>query len=108
MRWRFYIRASLTSVFYASLVFLPMHEPGMLFAAVLQAVACACTFAFLIFLVAYRDEICELIRAAFQEYANLLVALLVAAEPTWSESDLAYPTAPSITPLSQRPPPLFA
>ena len=109
MKRRLYLRACLISVFYASLIFIPMHQPGMLVAALLQLIACACLFAFLIFVVAYRDEICEFIQAAFQEYANLLVALLFAAEPARSsQSDPTCAIAPSITPLSQRPPPLLA
>jgi hypothetical protein len=109
MKRRIYLRACLMSVFYASLIFIPMHQPGMLVAALLQLLACACFFAFLIFVVAYRDEICEFIQAAFQACANLLIALLPAAQPVWSsQSDPTCPTAPSITPLSQRPPPLLA
>jgi hypothetical protein len=109
MKRRFYLRACLMSVFYASLIFLPMQQPGMLVAALLQLIACACFFAFLIFVAAHRDEICEFLRAAFQQYVNLLVALLLAAEPAWSsQRDATGPTAPSITPLSQRPPPLLA
>jgi hypothetical protein len=109
MKRRIYLRACLMSVFYASLIFIPMHQPGMLVAALLQLTACACFLAFLIFVVAYQDEICEFIQAAFQEYANLLIAVLLAAQPAWpSQSDPTCPTAPSITPLSQRPPPLLA
>jgi len=97
------------SVFYASLLFIPMHQPGMLVAALLQLLACACLLAFLTFVAAYREEICEFIQAALQEYANLLVALLLDAEPAWSsQSDAPCPTAPHFTPLSQRPPPLLA
>ncbi len=109
MKRQLYLRPSLMSVFYASLIFIPMHQPGMLKAALLQLIACACFFALLIFVVAYRDEICEFIQAAFHEYSNLLIALLFAAEPAWSsQSDPTCDTAPSITPLSQRPPPLLA
>jgi hypothetical protein len=109
MRRRLYLRACLMSVFYASLIFVPMHQPGMLMAVLLQLLACACLLAFLTFVSAYRNEICEFIQAAFQEYANLLVALPLAAEPMWSsQSDATCPIAPYFTPLSQRPPPLLA
>jgi hypothetical protein len=109
MRRRLYLRACLMSVFYASLIFIPMHQPGMLVAALLQLLACACLLAFLTFVAAYRDEICDFIQAAFQECANLLVALLLAAEPAWSsQSDATCPTAQYFTPLSPRPPPLLA
>ena len=109
MRRRLYLRACLMSVFYASLIFIPMHQPGMLMAVLLQLLACACLLAFLTFVAAYRDEICDFIQAAFQECANLLLALLLAAEPAWSSrNDATCPTAPYFTPLSQRPPPLLA
>jgi hypothetical protein len=106
MKRRLYLRACLISFLYASLIFIPLHQPGMLAAALLQLIACACLLAFLIFVVAYRDEICEFIQAAFQESANLLVSLLFASERGWSyQTHSARATAPSLTPLSQRPPP---
>ena len=109
MKRRLYLRACLMSVFYASLLFIPMHQPGMLVAALLQLMVCACCLAFLLFVVAYRQEIAELLQTAFQQYASLLMALLFAAEPAWPpQNGQAYVTAPSLTPLSPRPPPFLA
>jgi hypothetical protein len=45
MKRRLYLRACLMSVFYASLIFIPMQQPGMLVTALLQLIACACFFA---------------------------------------------------------------
>jgi hypothetical protein len=102
-------RAFLMSVFYACLICMPMHEPGLLFGPIAQLIACACICALLLFVIEYRHEIGDLVKASFQARASLLLALLIAEEPAWGEvSDPAPPTEPALAPLFQRPPPQLA
>ena len=85
-----------------------MHDPGLLFAAIGHVVVCACICALLMLLVGYRDEICELAKAALQAHAQLFSSPLP-TEETWpSESDLTLPDEPALVSLFQRPPPSFA
>jgi hypothetical protein len=102
-------RAFLMSVFYACLIFIPMHQPGLLFGPIAQLVASACICALLLFVIEYRHEIGDLVKASLQAHVSLLLALLVATEPLWREvCDPASPTEPSPASLFQRPPPKLA
>lgn len=108
MQRQLYNPALLSSLFYACLIFAPMHDPGLLFAAIGQVVVCACICALLMLLVGYRDEICELAKAALQAQAQLFTSLISAEEAWPSESDLKPPDQPALVSLFQRPPPSFA
>ena len=108
MQRQFYNPGLLTSLFYACLIFAPMHDPGLLFAAIGQVIVCACICALLMLLVGYRDEICELAKAALRARAQLFSSL-VPTEEAWSlESDLTPPDEPALVALFQRPPPSVA
>lgn len=108
MQRQIYNPALLSSLFYACLVFASMHDPGLLFTAIGQLLVCACICALLMLLVGYRDEICELAKAALQAQAQLFSSL-VATEEAWpSEIDLTPPDQPALVPLFQRPPPSLA
>lgn len=105
MRPRFYNRRRLSSLFYA---FLIVAQPALLLGAIGQLIAYLCVCGLLMFVVAYRDEICELATAALQGNAPLF-ASLIPLKPTWqSDTDHPLPDAPILVPLFQRPPPLFA
>jgi hypothetical protein len=105
MRPRFYDRRRLSSIFYA---FLIVAQPALLLGAIGQLIAYLCVCGLLIFMVAYRDELCELATTALQGEAPLF-ASLVSIKATWqSDNDLPLPEAPILVPLFQRPPPLFA
>jgi hypothetical protein len=108
MQRQFSNPALLSSLFYACLVFASMHDPGLLFAAIAQVIVCVCICALLMLLVGYRDEICELAKAALQAQAQLFSSL-VSTEEAWpSESDLTPPDEPALVSLFQRPPPSLA
>jgi hypothetical protein len=85
-----------------------MHDPGLFLAAIGQVIACACICALLMLLIGYRDEICELAKAAFQSQATLFSALIPTEETWWGESHLSTPDEPTLVSLFQRPPPSFA
>jgi hypothetical protein len=106
MRPRFYNRRRLSSIFYA---FLIVAQPALLLGAIGQLIAYLCVCGLLIFMVAYRDELCELATTALQGNAPLF-ASLIPLKATWqSDIDLPLPDAPILVPLFQRPPPpLFA
>jgi hypothetical protein len=102
-------RAFLMSVFYACLIVMPMHQPGLLLGPIAQLVASACICALLLFVIEYRHEIGDLVKASFQSRVSSLLALLVVTEPLWREvRDPASPTEPSPASLFQRPPPKLA
>jgi hypothetical protein len=105
MRPRFYNRRRLSSIFYA---FLIVAQPALLLGAIGQLIAYLCVCGLLIFIVAYRDELCELATTAPQGNAPLF-ASLIPLKATWqSDTDLPLPDTPILVPLFQRPPPLFA
>ena len=102
-------RAFLMSVFYACLIFMPMHQPGLLFGPIAELVASACICALLLFVIEYRHEIGDLLKASFQAHVAVLFALLVTAEPGgWQVGDPAPHADPAPTSLFQRPPPQLA
>jgi hypothetical protein len=105
MRPRFYNRRRLSSIFYA---FLIVAQPALLLGAIGQLIAYLCVCVLLIFVVAYRDELCELATTVLQGNAPLF-ASLIPVKPTWpSDTDLPLSDEPILVPLFQRPPPLFA
>src|ERR1700730_16826543 len=79
MRPRFYNRRRLFSIFYA---FLLVAQPALLLGAIGQLVAYLCVCGLLIFMVAYRDELCELATTALQGNAPLF-ASLIPLKRTW-------------------------
>jgi hypothetical protein len=85
-----------------------MHDPGLLLGAIGQVIACACICALLMLLVGYRDEICELAKAALQAQAQFFPSLVPTEEAWPSESDLTPPDEPTLVSLFQRPPPSLA
>ncbi len=102
-------RAFLMSVFYACLIFVPMHQPGLLFGPIAQLVASACICALLLFVIEYRHEIGDWLKASFQAHVAVLFALLVTAGPGgWQVGDPAPHADPAPTSLFQRPPPQLA
>lgn len=105
MRPRFYIGRRLSSIFYA---FLIVAQPALLLGAIGQLIAYLCVFGLLIFMVAYRDELCELATTALQGNPPLFASLIPLKATRQSDTDLPLPDAPILVPLFQRPPPLFA
>lgn len=102
-------RAFLMSVFYACLIFMPMHQPGLLLGPIAQLIASACICALLLFVLEHRHEIGELVKASFRAHVTLLLALLATTEPGWREvCDPAPPAEPAPAALFQRPPPQLA
>jgi hypothetical protein len=105
VRPRVYDRRRLSSILYA---FLIVAQPALLLGAIGQLIAYLCVCGLLIFMVAYRDELCELATTALQGNAPLF-APRIPIKATWrSNSDLPLPDEPILVPLFQRPPPLFA
>lgn len=103
------IRPYVYSVGYAALVFIPLHQPGLLVASILQLTICGCFLALLLLFLANREEIREFVEAVFCACASLLLCLLPAAEGARRQSaDPAVPAEPCHTALLQRPPPRFA
>lgn len=99
----------LFSVGYAALIFIPLHEPGLLAASLLQLTICGCLLALLVLLLTYRREIRQLIEAAFRACADSLLCLI--PTPNGSRKrhrELALPADPFRRALFSRPPPYFA
>ena len=105
MRLRFYDRRRLSSIFYA---FLIVAQPALFLGAIGELIAYLCVCGLLIFVVAYRDELCELATTVLQGNAPLFASLIPIKAPSQSDTDLSLPDAPILVPLFQRPPPLFA
>ncbi|HTV82835.1 MAG TPA: hypothetical protein VME18_09315 [Acidobacteriaceae bacterium] len=103
------IRASPGSVAYAALIFVPLHHPGLLAAALLQFTTIACVLAVLLVFLAYRSEIRELVAAAFQACAAVLLWLLPCAQLRRQPASRSVaPAEPFRALLFQRPPPRLA
>ena len=103
------IRPYLCAFGYAVLVFMPLHEPGLLAASLLQLTICACLLGLLLLFLTYRNEIRELFQAAFCACADRLIRLLpVCRDARKQYSVPALPVEPFRRALFQRPPPIFA
>jgi hypothetical protein len=110
MSLRKHIGGYLLSVVYgAAIVFIPVHGPRQFAAALLQLAAGASLLMLFLLLVAYRDEIRELIGGVLRACAYALLCLLPGMEPDWrpvTGSVSAFdPVLLSI--LFQRPPPAW-
>ncbi len=108
MQRQFYNPALLSSLFYACLIFAAVHDPGLFLGAIGQVIVCACICALLMLLVGYRDEICELAKAALQSQAQLFSSLIPTEEAWPPKGDLITPGEPAPVSLFQRPPPSLA
>jgi hypothetical protein len=105
MQREFYDRAFLSSVFYALLI---CAQPGVLFGTIGQLIACACICALLMFVVAYRGDICELATAALRTQTPRFAAPVL-TEAAWRfETEFPIPEEPLLVSLFERPPPFFA
>lgn len=109
MRDRIDPQAWLISAAYGLLVFIPMQRPGMVSAALLQLAICACLLALCLLLVAYREELRDIVMAALPGCLRFLFTLpLSGASALHSATESAPPCGPSLSPLFQRPPPFLA
>jgi hypothetical protein len=109
MATSFPIRAGSGSAAYAALIFIPLHRPGLLAAALLQFTTFACLLAVLLVFLAYRREIRELVAAAFQACAAVLLWLLPCGQRRrLPASRSVAPAEPFRALLFQRPPPRLA
>ena len=111
MSLRSHIRGYLWSVVYAAaIVFIPVHGPRQLGAALLQLAIGASLLALLLLLLAYRHEIRELVLAAFRACAYAFLCLLPVIGPGWPPAvSAASPADPFFRAiLFQRPPPRAA
>jgi hypothetical protein len=107
--YRPHIRPYLYSLGYAALVFIPLHEPGLLAATLLQLTVCGCLLGLLLLFLTYRKEIRELVEAAFSVCVALLLYLLPPSQGERQQStDRTLPPEPFHSALFQRPPPRFA
>ncbi|MGA7524652.1 MAG: hypothetical protein WBW84_19540 [Acidobacteriaceae bacterium] len=105
-----HIRPCLDSIGYAALVFIPLHEPGLLAASLLHITVCGCGLALLLLLLTYRKEIRELVAAAFCVCADFAFGLTPASHDARRQSANypAHPAEPFHPALFQRPPPRLA
>jgi hypothetical protein len=108
MSLRSHIRRYLWSFVYAAaILFIPVHGPRQLSAALLQLAIGASLLMLLFLLLGYRNEIREVVLGIFRACAQALLCLLPAGEPDWL---LASGPASAINPFFrsvsfQRPPP---
>ncbi|HEX4039212.1 MAG TPA: hypothetical protein VHX37_14235 [Acidobacteriaceae bacterium] len=103
------LRVFLQSLAFASLLFIPLHRPGLLASTLLHVTVCASVLGLAFLLIAYRREVRALIAAASRAWAVIVVALLPAPRPV--PLPIFAPrrsTDPARAPLFQRPPPLCA
>jgi hypothetical protein len=109
MLLRPHIREYLCSVGYAALIFIPLREPGLLAASLLDLTICASLLGMLFLFLAYRNEIRELVLDVLHACTNLLLSLLPVLQPIWLPANrLVRPADPFHCALCQRPPPRFA
>jgi hypothetical protein len=84
-------------------------EAGLVRAAVLHLIACFGICGILLFVVAYRTEVNELLQGAFAALTEFLVRLNIPRQMAQqSTGDTPAPTQRSSSALFQRPPPLLA
>jgi hypothetical protein len=100
----------LSVAYAAAIVLIPVHGPRQLAAALLQLAVGACLLMLLLLLLAYRDQIGELVRSVFRACAYALLCLLPAMERDWLPATISVPAVDPffLCLLFQRPPPRVA
>jgi hypothetical protein len=103
------IRAYFCSAIYAALAIVYFHGPRLLVTGLLQLAISASLFVLLLLLLAYGNEIHDLVVNAFSVCANLLCCLLPALQSRRvSQTIPILPSDPFRAILFQRPPPHIA